>query len=127
MRLLKTFLLTLGLALLGTQLNAADIVHDAEFYILEKQNAERWAKEDKALDQRLADFRKNNGEAIRLVCREFVMLCRKLNLFSDAFVAMDGSKFRSVNNRNKSFSKAKIKALSHQIDASIERTPVGMG
>ena len=42
----------------------------------------------------IADFRKNNGEAIRLVCREFVMLCRKLNLFSDAFVAIDGSKFR---------------------------------
>ena len=41
----------------------------------------------------IADFRKNNGEATRLVCREFVMLCRKLNLFSDAFVAIDGSKF----------------------------------
>jgi arylsulfatase len=61
MRPVKTFILTLGLALLGTQLNAADIVHDAEFYILEKQNAERWAKEDKALDQRLAEFRKKNG------------------------------------------------------------------
>lgn len=39
----------------------------------------------------IADFRKDNGEAIRLVCREFVMLCRKLELFSDAFVAIDGS------------------------------------
>ena len=39
----------------------------------------------------IAEFRKNNGQAIRLVCREFVMLCRKLNLFSDAFVAIDGS------------------------------------
>jgi transposase len=69
----------------------------------------------------IADFRKNNGEAIRLVCREFVMLCRKLNLFSEAFVAIDGSKFRAVNNRNKNFSKAKIKARLQQIDASIER------
>ena len=69
----------------------------------------------------IADFRKNNGEAIRLVCREFVMLCRKLNLFSDAFVAIDGSKFRAVNNRNKNFSRAKIKARLQQIDASIER------
>ena len=69
----------------------------------------------------IADFRKNNGEAIRLVCREFVMLCRKLNLFSDAFVAIDGSKFRAVNNRNKNFSKAKLKARLQQIDASIER------
>jgi transposase len=41
----------------------------------------------------IADFRKDNGAAIRLVCREFVMLCRKLNLFADAFVAIDGSKF----------------------------------
>jgi len=69
----------------------------------------------------IADFRKNNGEAIRLVCREFVMLCRKLNLFSDAFVAIDSSKFRAVNNRNKNFSKAKIKARLQQIDVSIER------
>jgi hypothetical protein len=69
----------------------------------------------------IADFRKNNGEAIRLVCREFVMLCRKLNLFSDAFVAINGSKFRAVNNRNKNFSKAKLKARLQQIDASIER------
>jgi len=57
----------------------------------------------------IAEFRKNNGQAIRLVCREFVMLCRKLNLFSDAFVAIDGSKFRAVNNRNRNFSKAKIR------------------
>jgi transposase len=69
----------------------------------------------------IADFRRNNGEAIRLVCREFVMLCRKLDLFSDAFVAIDGSKFRAVNNRNRNFSKAKIKARLEQIDASIER------
>ena len=69
----------------------------------------------------IADFRKNNGEAIRLVCREFVMLCRKLNLFSDAFVAIDGSKFKAVNNRNRNFSKAKIKARLQQIDDSIAR------
>jgi hypothetical protein len=69
----------------------------------------------------IADFRKNNGKAIRLVCREFVMLCRKLNLFSDAFVAIDGSKFRAVNNRNRNFSKAKIKKRLEQIDDSIAR------
>lgn len=69
----------------------------------------------------IADFRKNNGEAIRLVCREFVMLCRKLNLFSDAFVAIDGSKFKAVNNRNRNFSKAKIKKRLEQIDDSIAR------
>jgi transposase len=69
----------------------------------------------------IADFRKNNGEAIRLVCREFVMLCRKLNLFSDAFVAIDGSKFKAVNNRNRNFSKTKIKKRLEQIDDSIAR------
>ena len=69
----------------------------------------------------IADFRKNNGEAIRLVCREFVMLCRKLNLFSDAFVAIDGSKFRAVNNRNRNFSKAKLRARLQQVDESIAR------
>jgi len=69
----------------------------------------------------IADFRKDNGEAIRLVCREFVMLCRKLNLFADAFVAIDGSKFKAVNNRDRNFTKAKLKRRLAQIDESIER------
>ena len=67
----------------------------------------------------IADFRKNNGEAIRLVCREFVMLCRKLDLFSDAFVAIDGSKFKAVNNRDRNLSKGKLKSRLRQIDESI--------
>ena len=49
------------------------------------------------------------------------MLCRKLNLFSDAFVAIDGSKFRAVNNRNRNFSKAKLKKRLQQIDESVAR------
>ena len=53
----------------------------------------------------IADFRKDNGEAIRLVCREFVMLCKKLDLFANAFVAIDGSKFKAVNNRDRNFTK----------------------
>jgi len=69
----------------------------------------------------IADFRKDNGEAIRLVCREFVMLCKKLNLFADAFVAIDGSKFKAVNNRDRNFTRAKMKRRLHQIDESIER------
>jgi len=69
----------------------------------------------------IADFRKNNGEAIRLVCREFVMLCRKLNLFSDAFVAIDGSKFKAVNNRDRNLSKGKLKSRLRLIDESIAR------
>ena len=69
----------------------------------------------------IADFRKDNGEAIRLVCREFVMLCKKLNLFADAFVAIDGSKFKAVNNRDRNFTRTKMKRRLAQIDESIER------
>ena len=68
----------------------------------------------------IADFRKDNGEAIRLVCREFVMLCRKLNLLGDT-LAIDGSKFKAVNNRDKNLTKAKLKRRLEQIDESIER------
>src|SRR5688500_5248012 len=51
----------------------------------------------------IADFRKDNGPAIRATCRHFVLLCRKLDLFSEALVAVDGSKFKAVNNRDKNF------------------------
>ena len=69
----------------------------------------------------IANFRKDNGEAIRLVCREFVMLCKKLELFADAFVAIDGSKFKAVNNRDRNLTKAKLKRRLEQIDESIDR------
>jgi transposase len=69
----------------------------------------------------IADFRKDNGEAIRLVCREFVMLCRRANLLTDALVAIDGSKFKAVNNRDKNFTRAKMKRRTTQVEASIER------
>ena len=69
----------------------------------------------------IADFRKDNGEAIRLVCREFVMLCRKLNLLTDTLVAIDGSKFKAVNNRDKNFTRAKMKRRLAEVEASIER------
>lgn len=49
----------------------------------------------------ISDFRKDNTKAIRLVCRDFVMVCRKLDLFSGAFVAIDGSKFKAVNNSDR--------------------------
>ena len=49
----------------------------------------------------ILDFRKDNGKAIRQVCREFVNLCRKLDLFADAIIAIDGSKFKAVNNRDR--------------------------
>jgi transposase len=69
----------------------------------------------------IADFRKNNTKAITQVCREFVLICRKLNLFTDSLVAIDGSKFKAVNNRNRNFTQAKIKLRLKQIDESIAR------
>jgi transposase len=57
----------------------------------------------------IADFRKDNGAAIRKVCREFIVLCRKLALLSIASVAIDGSKFKAVNARDKNFTEAKMK------------------
>ncbi len=69
----------------------------------------------------ISDFRKDNTKAIRLVCRDFVMVCRKLDLFSDAFVAVDGSKFKAVNNRDRNFTRAKLKRRLEQIDESIDR------
>jgi transposase len=69
----------------------------------------------------IADFRKDNGQAIRKVCREFVMLCRRLELFSDASVAIDGSKFKAVNTRDRNFTQAKMQRRLEQIDESIAR------
>ena len=51
----------------------------------------------------IADFRRDNGTAIQATCRQFVLLCRKLDLFSDAVVGIDGSKFKAVNNRDKNY------------------------
>jgi len=51
----------------------------------------------------IADFRKDNGRAIRQVCSRFVVLCRTMGLFAEAGVAIDGSKFKAVNNRDKNF------------------------
>jgi len=69
----------------------------------------------------IADFRKDNGTAIRLVCRQFVILCRNLNLFANAFVAIDGSKFKAVNNRDRNFTRAKMKRRIAEVDATVER------
>ena len=69
----------------------------------------------------IADFRKDNGRAIRSVCREFIVLCRRLNLFSEAMVAIDGSKFKAVNNRDKNFTDNKLKKRMAQLEESISR------
>src|SRR5476651_1197226 len=69
----------------------------------------------------IADFRRDNGQAIRNVCREFIVLCRRLNLFSEAIVAIDGSKFKAVNNRDKNFTDNKLKKRMAQLEESIGR------
>jgi transposase len=69
----------------------------------------------------IANFRKDNGVGIRNVCRQFVLLCRNLDLFTQQLIAIDGSKFKAVNNRDRNFTKAKVRARLQQIEESIER------
>src|SRR5882757_5903438 len=69
----------------------------------------------------IADFRKDNGPAIRRTCRQFIALCRQLGLFAHAVAAIDGSKFKAVNARDKNFTKASIQRRMEQVEASIER------
>ncbi len=69
----------------------------------------------------IADFRKDNGPAIRKVCARFVTLCRRLGLLARASVAIDGSKFKAVNNRDRNFTAAKMKRRMAQIEESVAR------
>src|SRR6478736_3372238 len=69
----------------------------------------------------IADFRKDNGLAIRQVCSRFVVLCRTMGLFAEAGVAIDGSKFKAVNNRDKNFTRAKMQRRMAQIEESVAR------
>src|ERR1700681_2482972 len=69
----------------------------------------------------IADFRRDNGAAIRAVCAQFVVLCRQRGLFTRAVIAIDGSKFKAVNNRDKNYTVAKVGKRIEQVDASIAR------
>src|SRR6186997_851527 len=69
----------------------------------------------------IADFRKDNGRAIRQVCAGFVALCRTMGLLTQASVAIDGSKFKAVNNRDKNFTRAKMERRMAQIEESVAR------
>src|SRR2546423_7871758 len=68
----------------------------------------------------IADFRRDNLQAIKQVCREFTSLCRKLKLFGGELVAIDGSKFKAVNNRRRNFNETRltkaIKAIEEKVD-----------
>jgi transposase len=69
----------------------------------------------------IADFRKDNGPAIRKVCREFILVCGRAGLLAATSVAIDGSKFKAVNSRDRNFTKAKVAKRLEQIEASIAR------
>lgn len=69
----------------------------------------------------IARFRKDNGKAIRSVCRQFIVLCQKLGLFAESLVAIDGSKFKAVNNRDRNFTSAKLQRRMEEIESSINR------
>ncbi|MGZ4979284.1 MAG: IS1182 family transposase [Methylobacter sp.] len=69
----------------------------------------------------IARFRKENGKAIRSVCRQFIVLCQKLGLFAESLVAIDGSKFKAVNHRDRNFTRAKLQRRMEEIESSIQR------
>jgi len=69
----------------------------------------------------IANFRRDNGAAIRAACAQFMVLCRQLGLFTRSVVAIDGSRFKAVNNRDKNFTMAKVAKRMEQVDASIVR------
>ncbi|MCQ4314412.1 IS1182 family transposase [Pseudomonas stutzeri] len=69
----------------------------------------------------IANFRKDNSKAIRGVCRQFVVLCQQLGLFGENLVAIDGSKCKAVNNRDRNFTSAKLKRRMEEIESSISR------
>ncbi len=69
----------------------------------------------------IADFRKDNKRAIQQVCVEFVSVCRKLELFTGALVAIDGSKFKAVNSRDKNFTRGSVKRRQQRLRAHINR------
>jgi len=72
-------------------------------------------------DKTIADFRKDNGSAIRKVCAQFVVLCRAMGLLTKASVAIDGSKFKAVNNRDRNFTRAKVERRRAQLEESVAR------
>jgi transposase len=67
----------------------------------------------------IADFRRDNGEAIRRAAREFTAVCRELELFGGQLVAIDGSRFKAVNSRRRNVTKPKLKELMEKTDKAI--------
>ena len=69
----------------------------------------------------IANFRKDNGLGIRGACKQFVRVCRDLNLISQTTVVIDGSKFKGVNNRDRNYTPGKLKRRREELERSIDR------
>lgn len=69
----------------------------------------------------IADFRKDGGVAIKQVCVQFIELCRQMGLLATSRVAIDGSKFKAVNNRDKNFTRNKVERRRTQLEESVAR------
>jgi hypothetical protein len=68
----------------------------------------------------IADFRKDNGKGIKAVCRQFVQMCRQMNMFADSLFAIDGSKFKAVNSKDNNYLPSNVKYRINKIEKSIE-------
>ena len=69
----------------------------------------------------IADFRKDNAQGIKKVCREFTLWCKRLELFGGELVAIDGSKFGAVNSPKRNFTEKKLRRMSREIDDKIDQ------
>jgi len=68
----------------------------------------------------IADFRKDNGKGIKNTCRSFIDLCRQLNMFTDAIVAVDGSKFKAVNSKENNYTPKKLQFHIDRVEKHID-------
>lgn len=75
----------------------------------------------------IANFRKDNSKATRGVCRQFVVLCQQVGMFGENLVAIDGSKFQAVNNRDRNATSAKLKRRMEEIESTINRELAALG
>lgn len=80
-----------------------------------------WLLERLAPDfKTIADFRKDNGKGIKNACRTFIDLCRKMDMFSDAIIAVDGSKFKAVNSKDNNHTSQKVRFRIERLEQHIE-------
>src|SRR5210317_879006 len=68
----------------------------------------------------IADFRKDNGKGIKNTCRAFIGLCREMNMFTDAIVAIDGSKFKAVNSKENNYTPKKLQFHIERVEKHID-------